>query len=160
MSTALGTSGVVGDISAKGMRFGLVVARFNHHITSKLLEGAEKILKAKSARKIDIVWVPGAFEVPLAAQKMAKTKKYDALISLACVIRGDTSHYDYVCDGITRGILDVSLKMDLPIVFGVLTTETNEQALERVGGRHGHKGEEAALTAIEMVRISKDFRGC
>ncbi|QQR81542.1 MAG: 6,7-dimethyl-8-ribityllumazine synthase [Deltaproteobacteria bacterium] len=158
MSTS---SGVVENLSAKGLRFGIIVSRFNQHITSKLLEGAEKVLKEKSAKKIDTIWVPGAYEVPLAAQVMAQkkgSKKYDALIALACVIRGDTTHYDYVCEGVSRGILDVSLKMNLPIAFGVLTTENNDQALERVGGRHGHKGEEAALTVIEMIKVLKDLR--
>ena len=147
-------SGVNQKVVGKGLRIGIVVSRFNETITSKLLEGAERVLKEKGS-KSKVIWVPGAFEVPIAVQSMAKTKKFEAMIALACVIRGDTPHFDYVCEGIARGILNVSLKMNLPIAFGVLTTNTPEQALERVGGKHGHKGEEAALTAFEMVHLLK-----
>lgn len=152
MSTAIG---VIQNLSAKGMRVAIVAARFNEDITSKLLEGAQRVLKERNAKLVDVVWVPGAFEIPLMAQHLSqgKKKKYDAIITLACVIRGDTSHFDYVCEGVTRGVMDVSLKKNLPVIFGVLTTENHDQAVARVGGAHGHKGEEAALTAIEMVHL-------
>ena len=153
------TSGVVQTFSGKGLKIGIVVSRFNLDITSKLLEGAEKILRQKGVSDIEIVWVPGAFEIPLMLQKLARKnragKKKNGLMALAAVIRGDTPHFDYVCQVVSRGIMEVSLQEIVPIAFGVLTTNNTEQALERVGGKHGHKGEEAALTVIEMANLIK-----
>ena len=151
-------SGVVENISGKGLKIGIVTSRFNHDITSALLEGARRILLRAGVKKSSIieVWVPGAFELPLAAQALIQKEKLDAVIALACVVQGDTPHFDYVCEGVTNGIMQVNLTTGVPVIFGVLTTHTMEQALERVGGTHqphvGHKGEEAAWTALEMGR--------
>ncbi len=153
------TSGVVQTFSGKGLCIGIVASRFNFEITSQLLKGAEKILRQKGVKDIDVVWVPGAFEIPLMLQKLARKKKAgkkkDGLIALAAVIRGDTPHFDYVCYGTTQGIMKVSLQESIPVAFGMLTTNNVEQALERIGGQHGHKGEEAALTVIEMAHLIK-----
>lgn len=156
------TSGVVRTFSGKDFRIGIVVSRFNQDMTSKLLEGAERVLQQQGVRDIEVVWVPGAFEIPLMLQVLAKKKrsgkKRDGLIALASVIRGDTPHFDYVCQEVSRGIMDVSLQESIPIAFGVLTTDNIQQALDRVGGCQGHKGEEAALTVIEMINLMKAKR--
>lgn len=148
-----------GKFVAKGTRIGIVVSRFNEFISSKLLEGALDCLKRHDIKDddIDIAWVPGAFEIPLIASKMAKSKKYDAIICLGSVIRGTTSHYDYVCAEVSKGIASVSLQSDLPVIFGVLTTDNIEQAVERAGTKSGNKGFDAALTAIEMANVCKEL---
>lgn len=142
-----------GQLVAENIRIGIVVARFNEFITSKLLSGALDTLKRENVEteNIDVAWVPGAFEIPLIASKMAK--KYDAVICLGAVIRGSTSHYDYVCNEVSKGIAQVSLKSGKPVLFGVLTTDTIEQAIERAGTKAGNKGSECAHDAIEMVNL-------
>ncbi len=148
-----------GKFVARGTRIGIVVSRFNEFISSKLLEGALDCLKRHDIKDgdIEIAWVPGAFEIPLIASKMAKSKKYDAIICLGSVIRGTTSHYDYVCSEVSKGIASVSLQSDLPVIFGVLTTDNIEQAVERAGTKAGNKGFDSALTAIEMVNVCKEL---
>lgn len=146
-----------GNLVAEGLKFGIVIARFNEFITSKLLGGALDALKRHGAKGDDIAvaWVPGAFEIPLAAQKMAASKKYDAVICLGTVIRGSTSHYDYVCAEVSKGVAHVGLASGVPTVFGVLTTDTIEQAIERAGTKAGNKGFDAAVSAIEMANLLK-----
>ena len=148
-----------GKFVAKGTRIGIVVSRFNEFISSKLLEGALDCLRRHDIKDedIEIAWVPGAFEIPLIASKMANSKKYDAIICLGSVIRGTTSHYDYVCSEVSKGIASVSLQSDLPVIFGVLTTDNIEQAVERAGTKAGNKGFDSALTAIEMVNVCKEL---
>ena len=148
-----------GKLVSSDMKIGIVVARFNEFITSKLLGGALDALKRHDIKEknVEIAWVPGAFEIPLIASKMAKSKKYDAVVCLGCVIRGNTSHYDYVCNEVTKGIAAISLQNDLPVIFGVLTTENIEQAIERAGTKVGNKGFEAATTAIEMVNLIREM---
>ncbi len=138
---------------ARGLKFAVVVARFNSGITEKLLEGAQEALTKAGASGIEVFHVPGAFELPLAAQKLAKS--HDAVIALGAVIRGETPHFDYVCDAAARGLLQVSLATGTPVAFGVLTTDTLAQADARAGGEHGNKGYDAAMTAIEMARFGK-----
>ncbi len=149
------TSGVIEGLSGKGLRFGIVVSRFNAAVSEKLLEGAEKTFgeKGVAAGGLKTVWVPGAFEIPIALLKLAKSRKFHALVALGAVIRGETPHFDYVCQGAATGVMRVSLDFGIPIAFGVLTTDNGEQAMERVGGKQGHKGVEAALVAIEMARL-------
>ncbi|OJF77320.1 MAG: 6,7-dimethyl-8-ribityllumazine synthase [Treponema sp. CETP13] len=144
-----------GNFVAKDIKIGIVIARFNEFITGKLLEGALDSLKRHdiTENKIDIAWVPGAFEIPLIASKMAKSKKYDAIICLGAVIKGSTSHYEYVCNEVTKGIATVSLNSDIPVMFGVLTTENIEQAIERAGSKAGNKGFDCATGAIEMINL-------
>ena len=144
-----------GNVVAKGIRVGIVAARFNEFITSKLVGGALDGLKRHDVKEedIDIAWVPGAFEIPLIASEMAKSKKYDAVICVGAVIRGSTSHYDYVCSEVSKGIANVSLNSDIPVMFGVLTTDNIEQAIERAGSKAGNKGYECATGAIEMVNL-------
>ena len=144
-----------GNVVAKGIRVGIVAARFNEFITSKLVGGALDGLKRHDVKEedIDIAWVPGAFEIPLIASKMAKSKKYDAVICVGAVIRGSTSHYDYVCSEVSKGIANVSLNSDIPVMFGVLTTDNIGQAIERAGSKAGNKGYECATGAIEMVNL-------
>jgi 6,7-dimethyl-8-ribityllumazine synthase len=146
---------IEGLLSAKGKTFGLIVSRFNDFICERLLNGAIDALKRNGADESDItiVKVPGAFEIPLIAQKMASSKKFDAIIAIGAVIRGATSHYDYVCAEVSKGIASVSLNTGTPVMFGVLTTDTIEQAIERAGSKAGNKGFEAAMAAIEMVNI-------
>lgn len=146
-----------GQLVAQGLRFGIVVARFNEFITNKLLGGAVDGLKRHGAEEgdIDIAWVPGAFEIPLVAKKLAESKKYDAVICLGTVIRGSTPHFDYVCAEVSKGVAHVGLATGVPTVFGVLTTETIEQAIERAGTKAGNKGFDAALTAIETANLLK-----
>lgn len=144
-----------GNLVANGMKVGIVVARFNEFITSKLLGGAMDGLLRHDVKEEDIhvAWVPGAFEIPLIASKMAKSGKYDAVICLGAVIRGATSHYDYVCNEVSKGIATVSMNSDIPVMFGVVTTENIEQAIERAGTKAGNKGYDCALGAIEMVNL-------
>lgn len=138
-------------------KFAIVVSEFNQPITDALLAGAEKTLLASgvNADDIYITKVPGAIEIPFAAQLLAKSDKFSAVICLGAVIRGDTSHYDYVCQQVSMGCQRVMLDYDVPVIFGVLTTENEEQAQERIGGRHGHKGNDAALVALRMVELKK-----
>jgi len=146
---------IEGQLSARGKTFGLIVSRFNDFICERLLNGAIDALKRNGADESDItiVKVPGAFEIPLVAQKMASGNKYHAIIAIGAVIRGATSHYDYVCAEVSKGIASVSLNTGTPVLFGVLTTDTIEQAIERAGSKAGNKGFEAAMAAIEMVNI-------
>ena len=139
------------------LKIGVVVGRFNEFITSKLLDGALDGLKRHGVAEenIDIAWVPGAFEVPLIAKKMAEANKYDAIIGLGTVIRGSTTHYDYVCNEAAKGIASVSLSTGVPIIFGIVTTETIEQAIERAGTKVGNKGYDSAVSAIEMANLSR-----
>ena len=148
-----------GKLVSEGMRIGIVAARFNEFITSKLLSGALDTLKRHQVKEeeIHIVWVPGAFEIPLAASKMAASGRYDAIICLGAVIRGATSHYDYVCNEVAKGIAQVSLSSHLPVLFGVLTTENIQQAIERAGTKAGNKGSECAESAIEMVNLLRQI---
>ena len=145
-----------GSLVAKNnMKVGIVAARFNEFITSKLLGGAMDGLLRHGVNEEDIkvAWVPGAFEIPLIAGKMAKSGKYDAVIALGAVIRGSTSHYDYVCSEVSKGVANVALNSDIPVMFGVLTTDTIEQAIERAGTKAGNKGADCAQGAIEMVNL-------
>lgn len=144
-----------GKLVSEGIKVGIVAARFNDFITSKLLSGAVDGLLRHNVRDDDIhvAWVPGAFEIPLIASKMAKSRKYDAVICLGAVIRGSTSHYDYVCNEVSKGIAAVSLENEIPVLFGVLTTENIEQAIERAGTKAGNKGYDCAVSAIEMVNL-------
>lgn len=150
-----------GKLVPKDIRIGIVAARFNEFITNKLLGGALDGLKRHevSEGSIDIAWVPGAFEIPLIASKMAKSGKYDAVICLGAVIRGSTTHYDYVCNEVAKGIAQVSLNNDIPVMFGVLTTENIEQAIERAGTKAGNKGFDCAIGAIEMINLIRDMQG-
>jgi len=142
-----------------GLKIGIVVGRFNEFINDKLLGGACDGLKRHGVEDehIDIAWVPGAFEVPFIAKKMAETKQYDAIIGLGTVIRGSTSHYDYVCNEAAKGIAKVSLDTGVPIIFGIVTTENIEQAIERAGTKAGNKGYDSAVSAIEMANLNKLF---
>lgn len=144
-----------GNVVSKGMKVGIVAARFNEFITSKLVSGALDGLIRHEVKEenIHVAWVPGAFEIPLIASKMAKSGKYDAIICVGAVIRGSTSHYDYVCNEVSKGIASVSLESGIPVMFGVLTTENIEQAIERAGSKAGNKGYDCALGAIEMVNL-------
>ncbi len=148
-----------GKLVSKDIKIGIVAARFNEFITSKLLGGALDGLKRHEVSEddIDIAWVPGAFEIPLIASKMAKSRKYDAVICLGAVIRGSTTHYDYVCSEVSKGIAHISLDSDIPIMFGVLTTENIEQAIERAGTKAGNKGFDCAVGAIEMVNLIREI---
>ena len=144
-----------GNLVSQGIKVGIVCARFNEFIVSKLLSGCEDGLLRHGVKpdNISVAWVPGAFEIPLIASKMAKSGKYDAVIALGAVIRGSTSHYDYVCNEVSKGIAAVALESDIPVMFGVLTTDTIEQAIERAGTKAGNKGSECAQGAIEMVNL-------
>lgn len=144
-----------GALVAQNMKVALVAARFNEFITAKLIGGALDGLKRHGVPEeaIHLAWVPGAFEIPLIASKMAKSGKYDAVIALGAVIRGSTSHYDYVCSEVSKGVANVALSSDIPVMFGVLTTDTIEQAIERAGTKAGNKGAECAQGAIEMVNL-------
>ena len=149
-----------GKLVSKEMKIGIVAARFNEFITSKLVSGALDGLKRHEVEEedIELAWVPGAFEIPLAAKKMADSKKYDAVICLGAVIRGATSHYDYVCNEVSKGIASVGLNSGIPVLFGVVTTENIEQAIERAGTKAGNKGYDCALSAIEMVNLIKNMK--
>ena len=148
-----------GKLVAEKVRVGIVAARFNEFITSKLVGGALDGLKRHDVPddNVDVAWVPGAFEIPLIASKMAKSRKYDAVICLGAVIRGATSHYDYVCNEVSKGIATISLNSDIPVMFGVLTTDTIEQAIERAGSKAGNKGYECAVGAIEMINLIREL---
>ena len=148
-----------GKLTAKGIKVDIVAARFNEFITGKLLEGALDGLTRHDVLQDDIsvAWVPGAFEIPLIASKMANSGKYDAVICLGAVIRGSTSHYDYVCAEVSKGIAQVSLASGIPVLFGVLTTDTIEQAIERAGTKAGNKGFDCACSAIEMVNLVREL---
>ncbi len=148
-----------GNLVGTDMKIGIVVGRFNDFITSKLLEGAKDALVRHGVpeENIDVAWVPGAFEIPLAAMKMAKKEQYDAVITLGTVIRGSTPHFDYVCNEAAKGVGQAAMQTEKPVIFGVLTTETIEQAIERAGTKAGNKGAEAATAAIEMVSLLKQF---
>ncbi|PMC39475.1 6,7-dimethyl-8-ribityllumazine synthase [Bacillus sp. UMB0899] len=146
-----------GHLIGSGLKVAIVVARFNEFITSKLLGGAEDALKRHGVEESDVTvaWVPGAFELPLVSKKLAESGKYDAVITLGTVIRGATTHYDYVCNEAAKGVSQASLTTGVPVIFGVLTTESIEQAVERAGTKAGNKGYEAAVTAIEMGNLLK-----
>ncbi|NLD50610.1 MAG: 6,7-dimethyl-8-ribityllumazine synthase [Clostridiaceae bacterium] len=146
-----------GKLIATGLRFGIVIGRFNEFISSKLLGGVIDGLLRHGAEEsnVEITWVPGAFEIPLAAQKMANSQRFDAIICVGAVIRGSTPHFDYVSSEMSKGIAKVSLDTGLPVIFGVLTTDTIEQAIERAGTKAGNKGYDAAVTAIEMANLLK-----
>jgi len=150
---------IEGKLSAEGLKFGIIVGRFNSFITERLLEGAiDCILRhGGSKENIEIVKVPGSFEIPLTAKKLAKSGKYDAVICLGAVIRGSTPHFDYVANEVTKGIAQVSLETEIPISYGILTTDTIEQAVERAGTKMGNKGFDAAMVAIEMVNVLKSI---
>lgn len=148
-----------GNFVGQGIKVGIVAARFNEFITSKLVSGALDGLKRHEVSEddIEVAWVPGAFEIPLVAQKMANSGKYDAVICLGAVIRGATSHYDYVCNEVSKGVASVGLNSGIPVLFGVVTTENIEQAIERAGTKAGNKGYDCALSAIEMVNLLKNM---
>lgn len=148
-----------GKLIASGLKFAVVVGRFNEFIGGKLLSGAMDGLIRHGGDKenIDTIWVPGAFEIPLIAKKLAKSKKYDAVICLGAVIRGATPHFDYVSSEVSKGIAHVTLETEVPVIFGVLTTDTIEQAIERAGTKAGNKGYDAAVTAIEMANLIKEI---
>ena len=148
-----------GKVVAEGIKIGIVVARFNEFITSKLLGGAIDglVRHGMNEEDVDVAWVPGAFEIPLIAKKMAKSGKYDAVIALGAVIRGSTSHYDYVCNEVSKGVAAASLESGVPVMFGVVTTENIEQAIERAGTKAGNKGYDCALGAIEMVNLIREM---
>jgi len=150
---------IEGKLIAEGIKIGVVVGRFNEFITSKLLGGAIDALKRHgvSEKDIEVAWTPGAFEIPLVAQKMAESTKYHAIITLGAVIKGSTPHFDYVSAEVSKGVASVSLSTGVPVIFGVLTTDTIEQAIERAGTKAGNKGFEAAVTAIEMVNLLKEI---
>ncbi|MEG1254620.1 6,7-dimethyl-8-ribityllumazine synthase [Clostridium sp.] len=150
---------IEGNLVAEGLKVGIVVGRFNEFIVSKLLGGAIDGLRRHGVdeNNIEVAWVPGAFELPLIAKKMVKSEKYDAVICLGAVIKGSTPHFDYVCSEASKGIASVSLSSEKPVVFGVLTTDTIEQAIERAGTKAGNKGYDAAVTAIEMANLLKKF---
>ena len=144
-----------GMMDASGKKFGLIASRFNEFITSKLIGGAVDELVRHGAREeeIEVVWVPGAFEIPATARRLAKKKRYDAIVCLGCVMRGDTPHFDYIAAEVSKGIASVGLEAEIPVVFGVLTTDTLEQSIERAGAKGGNKGSEAARAAIELVSL-------
>lgn len=148
---------IEGNITAEGLRFAIVASRFNAFITSKLLEGALDMLRRHGAAEdaVDVVWVPGAFEIPLAAKKLAASGKYDAVICVGAVIRGATSHYDYVCSEVSKGVAQAGLSTGVPVIFGVVTTENIEQAVERAGTKAGNKGADGAMAAMEMANLLK-----
>ncbi len=146
--------------NAKKMRFGIIVSEWNNEITGALLEGTIKTLRKHKCeeKNIAVSWVPGSFELPLAAQYSAKEKKFDAIICLGCVIQGETRHFDFISDAVANGIMNVGLNHNIPVVFGVLTTDNIEQAIARSGGKHGNKGTEAAITAISMVSFRNSLK--
>ena len=146
---------IEGYISGKGLKFGIVAARFNEFIVGKLVSGALDTLHRHETADsdIDVAWVPGAFEIPIAAKKMAESGKYDAVLCLGAVIRGSTTHYDYVCNEVSKGVAQVGLQTGVPTIFGVVTTENIEQAIERAGTKAGNKGADAAMAAMEMASL-------
>jgi len=148
-----------GMLLGKGLKFGLVVSRFNDFITKKLVEGAQDALlrHGVSQDDIDVAWVPGSFELPLAAQKLAQTKRYDAIICLGAVIRGETPHFEYIAAEMTKGIAQVGLGSGLPVIYGIVTADTLEQAIDRAGTKEGNQGFKAATSAIEMANLIKSI---
>jgi 6,7-dimethyl-8-ribityllumazine synthase len=151
---------IEGELSAAGLRFGVIVSRFNNFITDRLLQGTMDVLtrSGASSKDIDVVHVPGSFELPLAAKQLAQTSRYDALVAIGCVLRGETAHYDYVCSETARGLQLAQMDTGVPIMFCVLTCDTLEQAIDRAGLKGGNKGSEAALGAIEMAHLSRKLR--
>jgi len=151
---------IEGNLNAAGLKFGLVASRFNEFITSKLIDGAMDALKRHGADtdKVDLAWVPGAFEIPQVCRKMSQGKKYDAVIALGCVIKGDTPHFDYIAAEVSKGVAMVGLESQIPVIFGVLTTDSIEQAIERAGTKAGNKGFDAASGAIEMANLYKNLK--
>jgi len=150
---------IEGKLDAKGLKFGIVISRFNEFISGKLLAGCLDGLKRHGAdeKNIDLVWSPGSFEIPLIAKKLAKSGKYNAVICLGAVIRGATPHFDYVSAEVSKGVAQVGLESEIPVIFGVLTTDNIEQAIERAGTKGGNKGFDAALSAIEMINLLKEI---
>ena len=148
-----------GKFNGENIKIAIVAGRFNEFITSKLVGGALDVLKRNdvSEENIDIAWVPGAFEIPLITKKLANTGKYDAIIALGAVIKGSTPHFDYVCAEVSKGVAQISLQTDLPVIFGVLTTNNIEEAIERAGTKAGNKGADAAFSAIEMINLIKEI---
>ena len=148
-----------GKFDGRDVRIAIVAGRFNEFITSKLVGGALDVLKRNyvSEENIHIAWVPGAFEIPLIAKKLANTQKYDAIITLGAVIKGSTPHFDYVCSEVSKGVAQISLQSELPVIFGVLTTNNIEEAIERAGTKAGNKGADAAFSAIEMINLIKEI---
>ena len=148
-----------GKFNGKGVKIGIVAGRFNEFITSKLVGGAVDVLKRNDVNEedIDIAWVPGAFEIPLITKKMAESKKYDTIITLGAVIKGSTPHFDYVCAEVSKGVAQISLQTGLPIMFGVLTTNNIEEAIERAGTKAGNKGSDVAFGALEMIDLIKNI---
>ncbi len=148
-----------GKLLGEGLRFGLVISRFNEFISKKLLEGAQDALLRHGVKEedIEIAWTPGAFEIPLVASKLVQTKKYDAVICLAAVVRGGTPHFEYIAAEVTKGIAKVGLETGLPVIYGVITADTLEQAIERAGTKMGNKGFDAAMSAIEMANLVKSI---
>ena len=148
-----------GKFNGKGIKIGIVAGRFNEFITSKLVGGAVDVLKRNDVNDedIDIAWVPGAFEIPLITKKMSESKKYDAIITLGAVIKGSTPHFDYVCAEVSKGVAQISLQTGLPIMFGVLTTNNIEEAIERAGTKAGNKGSDVAFGALEMIDLIKNI---
>ncbi len=151
----------VGELTGKGVRVGIVVSRFNSFITTKLLDGALDILRRHEVSEDDIsvCWVPGSFEIPLVAKELASSGRFDAVLALGAVIRGDTPHFNYVANEVTKGIAQTMLNTGVPVAFGVLTTDTLEQAIDRAGVKAGNKGAEAAMSALEMVNLLKKIKG-
>ncbi|HDA7204833.1 TPA: 6,7-dimethyl-8-ribityllumazine synthase [Staphylococcus aureus] len=149
-----------GKLIGKDLKVAIVVSRFNDFITGRLLEGAKDTLIRHDVNEdnIDVAFVPGAFEIPLVAEKLASSGNYDAVITLGCVIRGATSHYDYVCNEVAKGVSKVNDQTNVPVIFGILTTESIEQAVERAGTKAGNKGAEAAVSAIEMANLLKSIK--
>ena len=148
-----------GKFNGKGIKIGIVAGRFNEFITSKLVGGAVDVLKRNDVKEEDIhiAWVPGAFEIPLIAKKMINAEKYDTIITLGAVIKGSTPHFDYVCAEVSKGVAQISLQSEIPVIFGVLTTNNIEEAIERAGTKAGNKGSEAAFGAIEMINLIKEI---
>jgi 6,7-dimethyl-8-ribityllumazine synthase len=147
-----------GNFSVQGARVAVITARWNSQVTDGLRDGALRALARHNVQAVEDFYVPGAFELPLAAQRAAKTGRFEAIITLGCVIRGDTPHFDYVCAETTRGIGEVSLNQDIPVAFGLLTTDNLQQAMDRAGDNHENKGEEAALTVLEMLELFKNMQ--
>ena len=154
------TTTIEGNVNGSGQKIAIVAARFNEFINKQLLEGAESTLIRSGVREedIDVIWVPGAFEIPFAAQQAAKTKKYDAIVAIGTIIRGATPHFDYVANESAKGVANVSLQEELPVINGIITVETIEQAIERAGTKAGNKGSEAAIGAVEMASLAKKIR--
>ena len=151
---------VKGDLIAKGLSFGIVVSRFNEFISSRLLDGAEDALTRHGAdeKDISVLWVPGSFEIPAVASRLSRSKKYDAIICLGAVIRGETPHFKYISNEVAKGVAHVALSGDIPCIFGIITADTLEQAIERAGTKSGNKGRDAARSAIEMTNLYKKIK--